>query len=152
MEEEREELAIEPRGTHYVLTRTDSRGVSAELELSELSVMFLARLVPRFAREISASKAPVGSDISALVAVQVSQFLTGTDLHEQNVSCAFGMIQRGNLIFHSILPARAKLVKHSLHGLIGLETHGDRSSSDGLPPLPAALVDRGIMQMMDLFV
>jgi hypothetical protein len=113
MEEDREELAIEPRGTHYVLTRTDSRGVSAELELSELSVMFLARLLPRFAREISANRAPVDSDTSALVAVQVRQFLTGTDLHEENVILRLRDDSEGEFDF-SFDPAGAREVGEAL--------------------------------------
>jgi hypothetical protein len=57
------ELALEPRGDGYVLSRSDSKGVTAELELSEVDVMHLARLAANFARGIIASKAPAGCSL-----------------------------------------------------------------------------------------
>jgi hypothetical protein len=71
IEKDGHELALEPRGDGYVLSRVDSEGVTAELELSEVDVMHLARLAANFAREIIASKAPAGSDISAVFPLPV---------------------------------------------------------------------------------
>jgi hypothetical protein len=89
MERGFEELIIEPRGGDYVLSRTDSHGATSEIVLSAVNVMFLARLAPQVAREISATKVPAGSDASALVPVPVRQFYTGCDLHRQIVVLRF---------------------------------------------------------------
>jgi hypothetical protein len=86
MEETPIELAIEEREDGaFVLSKKDSVGTTHELLLSELDVMFLARLAPSIAREISANKAPAGSDISVLLAVPVINFRIGSDLHQQIV-------------------------------------------------------------------
>jgi hypothetical protein len=83
MERGFEELVIEPRGGDYVLSRTDSHGATSEIVLSAVNVMFLARLAPQVAREISATKVPAGSDASALVPVPVRH------LHRQIVVLRF---------------------------------------------------------------
>jgi hypothetical protein len=44
MERDYEKLVLEPRGPAYVLSRTDSHGITTELVLSELNVMFLGRI------------------------------------------------------------------------------------------------------------
>jgi hypothetical protein len=89
--EDGHELALEPRDDGFVLSRTDSEGVTAELELSEVDVMHLARLAAQMAREISASRAPGGSDISAVFPVAVHRYETALDLHGEVVSSAFTM-------------------------------------------------------------
>jgi hypothetical protein len=79
-----------------------------------MGVMFLARLLPQFAREISASKVPADSDISALVPVQVRQFEAGLDLHEEIVILRLHDDSEGVFDF-SFVPTRAHEVGVALN-------------------------------------
>jgi hypothetical protein len=86
MEEDRVELALEERDEgQFVLSKTDHLGTIQELILSEMEVMHLGRLAPSFARQLSASKSPDDPGISALVAVPVNNYSTGSDLHQEVV-------------------------------------------------------------------
>jgi hypothetical protein len=106
-------LAIEPRDKDYVLSRTAADGTTTELVLSEIDLMFLVRLVPQVAREISASKAPAGSDVSAIIAVQVRQFYTGCDLHQQAILLRLED-EAGCLLDFSFDPAQARQTGEAL--------------------------------------
>jgi hypothetical protein len=86
VEEKRAELAFEERENgDFVLSKTPPSGPQQELVLSEMEVMFLARLVPSFARQLSANKSRADQGISALVAVPVVDYSIGNDLHQQVV-------------------------------------------------------------------
>jgi hypothetical protein len=107
------ELAIEPCGQHYVLSKKDETGAVRELVLSELEVMFLARLAPSVARQISANKAPADSDISALIAVSVTDFRASWDLHRDIV--ILRLQDRSQMTFDfSFSPVMSRTVGQSL--------------------------------------
>jgi hypothetical protein len=113
MERDYEKLVLEPRGPAYVLSRTDSHGITTELVLSELNVMFLGRLAPQIAREISASKVPAGSGVSALVPIPVHQYEAGCDVHQQVIVLRFRDRSEGVFDF-SFDPAGARQVAGAL--------------------------------------
>jgi hypothetical protein len=86
MEERRTELKPEEReGGQFVLSKTDTSGAVQEMVLSEMEVMFLSRLAPSVARQLSANKSRTDQGISALVPVPVRNFSIGSDLHQQIV-------------------------------------------------------------------
>jgi hypothetical protein len=113
MENDFEELEIEPRGTGYVLSRTDFDGTKTELMLSELNVVVLARLVPPIVRRINASKS-LAPGIGALVAAPVQDFELNTDLHGDLILLRLRDDWGGDFDF-SFEPAGARILADRLN-------------------------------------
>src|SRR4030095_6738569 len=86
MEENRTKLSLEKsEADEFVLRKTPPDGAAQQLILSEVEVVFLARLFPQVARQISANKSRSDQGLSAFIAVPVINYKIGSDLHQQSV-------------------------------------------------------------------
>jgi hypothetical protein len=86
MEENRTKLSLEKsEAGEFVLRKTPPDGADQQLILSEVEVVFLARLFPQVARQISANKSRSDKGLSAFIAVPVTNYKIGSDLHQQSV-------------------------------------------------------------------
>jgi hypothetical protein len=73
-------LNIERRGSDFALVRSLD-GKTTEIHLLESDILSLARIFPSYARALNARRMPLGSDISACVAIPLKEFAINSDMH-----------------------------------------------------------------------
>jgi hypothetical protein len=86
--DERSSLDMERRGDRFALVR-EYRGRKTELELEETEVLALARMIPSYARELTAQRHRAETGVYAWAAAPLKNYRIAMDMHSELILLKF---------------------------------------------------------------